>query len=60
VRVDHPIHEAPRERECVDQDALGILFDHEVAEDPDKADTYYIGDNSSFVADFVHDLRHHQ
>ena len=59
VRVDGAIHESPRESECVDQDAILILANHEEAEEPDYNHVDDICDNAGPVADPINNLTHY-
>ena len=58
VRVHCSIHESPREREGIDQDALSVLTNHQKAENPDESDTDDISEYASLVTDSVNYLAH--
>ena len=59
MSVNSTIHESPRESECVDQDAILILSDHEVAEDPYYNHVDDICDHACPIADSIDNLTHY-
>ena len=58
VSVHCAVHEPPRKRECVDENALLIFPDHQEAEQPDEDHVYHVSIYAGFVADSVYDLAH--
>jgi len=60
MRIDCAIHEAPAERERVDEGTLLVLLYHEKAEQPDQYDVHDVGIHTSFVAYPVDDLAHEE